>query len=448
VLTLLEQCLPKETSSDLGRPGMELWSILVIGTLRLGLNADYDRIMELANEHKTIRQMLGHGLLDEDKRYGLQTIKDNVILITPKILDLINQIIVNSGHQLLGKDGVNLNGRCDSFVLETNVRYPTDTTLLVDAMRKIIINCGRAQGTFDNVHGWRQYHNNYFHIKNLQRLAQKLKRSTSQDTNKIAARDELIVDAHQSLLDLSQEYVERAEQTIIALETYGADPLAMSYINEIREFLVHAKRQIDQIYRRVILGEVIPHSEKVFSIFQEHTEWIKKGKAGVPVELGMRVCVLEDNMGFILHHQVMEKETDDKVAVSIVKQAQERFPNLRVCSFDKGFHSKDNRDQLEQILDLVVLPKKGKWSAADRERETDAEFVRQRKQHSAVESAINALEVHGLDRCPDNGLNGFKRYVAWAVVARNLHKLGTILRDQEREKIRKEKQRLERRKAA
>ncbi len=97
-----------------------------------------------------------------------------------------------------------------------------------------------------------------------------------------------------------------------------------------------------------------------------------------------------------------------------------------------------------RILDLVVLPNKGKWSGADRERETDVEFIRQRKQHSAVESAINTLDVHGLDCCLDNGLNGFKRFVAWAVVARNLHKLGTILRDQELEKIRKEKQRLER----
>ena len=108
-------------------------------------------------------------------------------------------------------------------------------------------------------------------------------------------------------------------------------------VEEIECYIAHAERQIDQIHRRVIKGEKIPHEEKVFSVFEEHTEWISKGKAGVPVELGLRVCVLEDTMGFILHHQVMEKQTDDKVAVLMVEETQARFPRLGVCSFDKGF---------------------------------------------------------------------------------------------------------------
>ena len=87
------------------------------------------------------------------------------------------------------------------------------------------------------------------------------------------------------------------------------------------------------------LGEVIPHGEKVFSIFEPHTEWVSKGKAGVPVELGVKVCILEDQYQFILHHQVMQQMTDDQVAVSMVAQAKQRFANLNACSFDKGFHS-------------------------------------------------------------------------------------------------------------
>jgi len=99
--------------------------------------------------------------------------------------------------------------------------------------------------------------------------------------------------------------------------------------------MTHAERQIDQIRRRVVEGEKIPHEEKVFSVFEEHTEWVSKGKAGVPVELGLRVGVLEDTMGFVLHHQVMEKQTDEKVAVDMVEAAQARFPTLGQCSFDK-----------------------------------------------------------------------------------------------------------------
>ncbi len=88
---------------ELGRPGMELWNILVMGTLRLNLNCDYDRLLELVNQHKTIRQMLGHGLVDDDETYSLQTIRDNVQKFTPQVLDEINQIVVRAGQSLKKK---------------------------------------------------------------------------------------------------------------------------------------------------------------------------------------------------------------------------------------------------------------------------------------------------------------------------------------------------------
>jgi hypothetical protein len=196
-------------------------------------------------------------------------------------------------------------------------------------------------------------------------------------------------------------------------------------------FVAHAERQIDQIRRRVLQGATIPHAEKVFSIFQPHTEWISKGKAGVPVELGLRVCVLEDQHRFILHHQVMVQQTDDQLAVAMVAATQARFPDLRAVSFDKGFWSPANRQALEACLDLVGLPKKGRLAAKDLARETDPAFVAARRQHAAVESAINGLESFGLDRCPDHGLTGFRRYVALAVLARNLQRLGVVVRERQ-----------------
>ena len=209
-----------------------------------------------------------------------------------------------------------------------------------------------------------------------------------------------------------------------------------------REFIVHAKRQIDQIDRRVLKGETIPHEEKVFSLFEPHTEWISKGKAGVPVELGVRVAIVESQEGFILHHKVMERQTDDKIAVDIVKETQAYFPAFKACSFDKGFHSPANQADLQTILEQVTLPKKGKLSSKEQERETGDAFVAARKAHSAVESGINALEVHGLDTCLDHGIDGFKRYVALAVLSRNIQKIGQIKRDQERERLARERERL------
>jgi transposase, IS5 family len=212
-------------------------------------------------------------------------------------------------------------------------------------------------------------------------------------------------------------------------------------ISSIEGYITHAKRQIDQTCRRVLDGEVIPHKEKVFSIFQPHTEWISKGKAGVPVEFGLRVVIMEDSDRFILHHHVMEKQTDNQVAVDFVREGQARFPNLRIVSMDKGFHSPDNQIELQKILDRVILPKKGRLSKIDKAREQDPEFIDLRRKHSSVESGINALEVHGLDKCPDDGIDGFKKYVALAIVGRNLHRLGAIIQNLENKKNRRRQKR-------
>ncbi len=324
-----------------------------------------------------------------------------------------------------------MNGRCDSFVVETDVHYPTDINLLFDAMRKTIEVCAKLcaeQGVSD----WRQSAYNIRKLKKLYRRAQRIKHSTSKDKTQREARGEAIKQAHQAYLKQAEDYLRRARDTCAMLALgCGVLPLLLA---ELEAYIAHAERQIDQIRRRVLYGETIPHEEKVFSIFEPHTEWISKGKAGVPVELGLRVCVLEDQYRFVLHHQVMEQTTDDQIAVEMIEETRKRFPQLVSVSLDKGFHSPANQRELQEHLDRVVLPKKGKLSAADKARESDGEFIRLRRAHCAVESAINALEVHGLDRCPDHGIDGFKRYVAMAVVARNIQRMGAILYDQERER--------------
>ena len=428
VFGVLTSMILPEVDCNNGRPGMDLWNILVLGTLRLNLNCDYDRLQDLANNHKAIRQVLGHGLWDHDFSYRLQTLKDNVSLFTPGVLDNINQIVVSAGHQLLGGD-VDLRGKCDSFVVETDVHYPTDINLLFDAIRKVITEIADLYSKYGYTE-WRKSQYNIKKAKKLYRKAQKLKRSTSQDPDKKAHKEQAIVDAHQAYLDLVSSFLDRVRDSKLLLREFaGALPDEFSALDR---FIQHAERQIDQIRRRVIEGEIIPHDEKVFSIFEEHTEWISKGKAGVPVELGVRVCVLEDQYGFILHHEVMQKKTDDQVTVSMVEETLKRFSRLIVCSFDKGFYSPENRDTLRTKLPLVVLPKKGKLSQKDREIEHSEEFLESRRHHSAVESAINALEVHGLDVCPDHGIDGFQRYVALAIVARNIQKIGEIIRTKKR----------------
>ena len=111
---ILEEVIPYKEVGDTasrvvvdankGRPGMDQWCILVLGTLRLGFGADYDRIQELANQHRTLRMMLGHGLFATDKDYRLQTLKDNLMLFTLEIMARINVEGIRAGYQLLDID--------------------------------------------------------------------------------------------------------------------------------------------------------------------------------------------------------------------------------------------------------------------------------------------------------------------------------------------------------
>lgn len=103
VFEILDEMIPKQIDRTTGRPGMVLWRILVLGVLRLNLNWDYDRLHEMVNQHRTIRQMLGHGIVDDGEVYNMQTLKDNVCLLTPEILDRINQVVVKAGHQVVKK---------------------------------------------------------------------------------------------------------------------------------------------------------------------------------------------------------------------------------------------------------------------------------------------------------------------------------------------------------
>lgn len=441
VFIILQEILPESMAQnappgqkadpDNGRPGMSQWTIFVLGMLRLGLNADYDRIQNLANEHRTIRQMLGHDSAD-DTYYALQTLKDNLRLFTPEILDRVNQVVVHAGHQVADVDPqAPAAVRCDSFVVKTNVHYPTDINLLWDAINKVIAlsaELAKANG----ISGFRQQGYHQRQIKKQYRNAQQLRRSRTKNEEKKEAREQEIAQAYRKYLDMAQTQVDRAEALLGQVDRNDAAHIDL--IDELQLFIGHARRQIDQIERRILQGEKIPHEEKTFSLFEPHTEWINKGKAGVPVELGLKVVIVEDEHQFILHHQVMQGTTDEKVAQDIVNETQQRFPNVRIASFDKGFHSKPNQTALNNRLDRLVMPKKGKCNADEYAREHDQEFIRFRHQHSAVESAINALEAHGLDRCPDHGIAGFKRYVALAIVARNIQRLGAILLQQENER--------------
>ena len=411
-----------------GRPGMTLWEILVLATLRLTRDADYDKLHYMVSTDSLIRGLLGVCRFGEtNKEYSLQSIKDNMGLIDDEALEQINDIVVEAGHQLVKKKDEKLNVRMDSYVLESNVHFPTDVNLLYDAARKSL-QLAAHLATEAQLSGWRksdywkkQFKSQCRHVSKLffsggKNRQQKLQKATN-------AYLSLACDLSQKLDAAEADFAASAQACIIQ----------KILLKELKYFKEHLDKQIDLVRRRILDGEIIPHSEKVFSLFETYTEWIQRGKAGKRQELGLKLTVAVDQFGFILSHKLMQKQHDKDMAVPMAKTLLEKY-DIQGMSFDKAYWTPDNYKTLCNLVPELVMPKKGKLNQHEYEREHSKTFIALRKQHSAVESAINCLEHHGLNRCPDRGLPNFKKYTTLGILACNLHKLGNLLQEKERKK--------------
>lgn len=451
VFHLLKQILPDNISRSTGRPGMDMWKILVLGVIRLTCNWNYDTLHNMVNNHAGLREMLGHNNnvdWKDNKYYELQTIKDNVSLLPVEIIDQISEIVVKAGHELISdKKKEKLDGSVDSFVLETNIHFPTDIGLLYDSMRKAIGVCANLCNKH-GIAGWRQSKHNIKSIKRQMRKTEKSKLSRKKEekisekgkANKKRKISEKEKEAHRNYISIVLPYIENTRESVEHLRNeQKPDKLIETRCKEIDKYLEYAEKHIDLIERRINEGETIPHSDKMFSIFEPHTRWISKGKAGVPVEFGLPVAIMKDQFGFILGHEVMETTIDVDIAVPFTKKIKEIFTTLSTSSYDKGYWSPSNYEELRKLLDLVVMPKKGRLSQKDRQIQSDPEFVKLRKKHSAVESSINGLEHSGLDKCLDHGIEGFKRYVSLAVLSRNFQTIGKLMQEKENKKLERKK---------
>ena len=421
LFVLLDEHILPEADRTVGRPGMDLWQILVLGVLKQGLGCDFDRLHDLTNHHQTIRAFLGHGDFDDKTRYEYQTVVDNVSLLTPELLSAVGRLVVESGHKVAKKS---LASHYAGGVIRSSSRRTCTirrtSACLWDAVRCLLRETGLTAEQYA-VRGWRQWRHLSREVKKLFNKVRSTRRA-QRHPERVAA-----------YVERCRALVERAEATLDVLRGQGVGELGCRSISGL---VAHARRQIDQAERRLLRGETIPHEEKVFSIFEEHTRWVSKGKAGTPVELGVPVAIIEDQYGFILHHKVLWEGEDVDVAVPMVQEAQALYPELRACSFDRGFHSRDNRVRLDALLDVNALPGRGYLSRAAREREEEESFVAARRAHPAIESAINGLEHRGLDRVRSHGADGFARTVALSVLAANLHRIGLILQKRERKRQR------------
>ena len=240
LFALLEEHVLPGVDRKVGRPGMEIWRILVMGVVIQGPGCDFDRLHDLVNEHMTLRQFLGHADIWDERKYEYQTVVDNVFLVRPELLAQVGQLIVESGHAVTRiKPGEPLRGRCDSFVVETDVHYPTDVNLLMDAMRCLVRATGRAASEH-GVAGWRQW----------RRLIGSVKMLFNQVRSTRRARPERV----EAYIERCRGLVERAQATLPGLALRGETPWKLM---NIEYYLGHAVRQIEHVERRLLKGETI-----------------------------------------------------------------------------------------------------------------------------------------------------------------------------------------------
>lgn len=422
IFKLLEEKIIGDKQNT-GRPGMDLWHILVLGVARLGLGCDYDRIEHIANYDGLVRQIMGLPSFGGEEKFHHKTISDNICYIDEDLLDEINSIVVRHGRMVLKKSekarDEKLELKIDSYVLESNVHYPTDCNLLWDAARKCVeLLCQLHEKLV--LPGWRKGKYWKRQIKNAMRACERAASGGG------ANKTERVRKAAEKYLNKAYALEEKVYQCVEELKCQPVSVLMLSSLQQIGYFHDMLIKHIDLVDRRIIQGETIPHGEKIFSLFEPHTELIKKGKTMPPVEFGHRLLVSTDQHGLIVDYKVMEAGSENGEVVPLTDRLLNRFGENSIASvsFDKGFSSKEDRELLELYIDKVIMPKKGPWNAADIERETAKPWVRLKNRHSAVESDINCLEHHGLDRCPDKGFNGFKRYTGLGILAYNLHKIG------------------------
>ena len=437
ICALIQADISRQPNPKLGCTGLSHWEILVLSALRLGANLDYDQLSDLATCHQKIRQVMGISNWDP-KRYPKSTVHDNLSSLSVATIQTISALIVAEGHRLRPKAIEKVRG--DSYVLKKNIHYPTDANLLLDGIRKVIAVCA-AMAKLVPLAGWRQHAYQLTKARRFKRRIDKVARSQTKD------KEQALQGCYRQLLDHSHMIVERAlgsYEQVKALNILA--PPRVRRLNEalgseLQYFLGATEYMADLATRRMIAQETIGHEQKVFSLFEPDTELINRGKAPQPIEFGHRVLIVEDSAGFIVHARVMEPgQTDEKTPVALMAKLQIRFHGkIKAASFDKGFWSPSNLQDLSGIVPLAVLPKKGKRSAADAEREGAKEFGRLRQWHAGVESAIHALQAgNGLSVCRDKGIEGYQRYLALGVLGRNLQRLGTIFLEKERKRLREQ----------
>lgn len=327
----------------------------------------------------------------------------------------INDTLLTQAYQEKKISGERL--RIDSTVCETNIHYPTDTSLLWDVYRvisRLIQQCNELEPRWNM--------GNRFHIKKIKRLytyisthANKQNKSTKRNVKNYCRT---LVQRVDSICTTGAVYSAHARKTPTL--DFGADGL----LTELEQYVELGKKVVVQSSRSIICEEKVPASERIFSIFEEHTELFKRGKSRKPYEFGHLVTLGQTAEKVISFYNVASKSQHDTALKDIALESHGKsfgqYP--REFTADKNYYtSMQDITEWEKNIDCVAIGKKGRRNQVEYEREHSDVFMNLQKFRAGIEGTISVLKrAFGLRRCRFKGFKGFAAAVGCLVFCHNL----------------------------
>ena len=309
--------------------------------------------------------------------------------------------------------------RMDGTVAETTIHHPTDSSLLADSVRVLGRTLTRAKKALGS--------NTDLAKETFRNRTRSAKRAARRIAQLSRRGREQLKPHYQRLMRATQATIRQAELVLTELQTTAAEE-GHRLIQTLQDFLPRAEQVLEQARRRVINGESVPAAEKLVSIFEPHTDIIRRGKPTRDTEFGHKLWLGEVEGGFVSQYAVLNgNPADDAQWQPTLERHIQQFNHPPwQASADRGVHSADNEEYAARLgVKRVILPKPGRKSAKRRKHERQRWFWRGRRFHAGVEGRISVIKrKHGLDRCPNRGRAGFERWVGWSVIANNLTMMG------------------------
>jgi IS5 family transposase len=355
--------------------------------------------------------------------------------LTPATLEAINQTVVQSAVALGLENGKKL--RVDTTVVETDIHYPTDGTLLWDSVRVISRLVANLDEQLPNgVQGFTH------RSRSARRRMQEIQRMTPKQ------RQQRLTAKYRELIRITEQVVGNARQVLEKTEQFrGMDLMTEIAIQALRKQIDHycglGDRIIRQARRRVLEGKQVPNEEKIFSIFETHTDLIKRGKILKPVEFGHKVFLAESAHGLITQYRVLDgNPADDAHVQSSIDRHRETFGRApSTYSADRGFFSPDNIQRCQNAgVDVVCIPQRGgKKKPAQEAYEKSAAFKDGQRFRAGIEGRISVLfRGRGMKRCLAEGREHFELLIGAAVLSNNLMAIARLLIEkQKRRRLRR-----------